>query len=252
MNIVTRVNDWLALKSHLRNKTIGFVPTMGHLHEGHLSLCRRSKAENEISIASIFVNPTQFNQTADFEKYPRSLTEDIEILTSCGMDYLFSPVADELYADNYEFQVLETNISQILEGEYRPGHFNGMLTIVLKLFNLIQPTRAYFGEKDYQQLLLIQKMVQAFFLPVEIVACKTVRAADGLALSSRNSRLDKAQRQKAVHFCHYLQHARSPEEAIAELNSLGFRVDYISEKWDRRLGAVWLDDIRLIDNIVKE
>ncbi len=251
MNIVTSVNDWRALKSHLKNKTVGFVPTMGHLHEGHLSLCRRSKAENKISVASIFVNPTQFNQTADFEKYPRTLMEDIEILTSCGMDYLFSPAPDEMYSDNYEFQVLETNISRILEGEYRPGHFSGMLTIVLKLLNLIQPARAYFGEKDYQQLLLIQKMVQAFFLPVEIVGCETLRAEDGLALSSRNSRLDKEQRQKAVHFSHYLQHARTPEEAIVQLNALGFRVDYISEKWQRRLGAVWLDDIRLIDNVEK-
>jgi pantoate--beta-alanine ligase len=248
MNIITNINEWLALRKQFHGKTIGFVPTMGHLHAGHLTLCRRAKSENEITVASIFVNPTQFNQSQDFEKYPRTLTQDIESLGDDGVDFLFCPHAQEIYPDNYEIQVTETHLSTLLEGEYRPGHFNGMLTVVLKLFNLVQPSRAYFGEKDYQQLLLIQKMVRALFLNIEIVPCQTVRAEDGLALSSRNSRLSAAQREKAVHFPNFLKDSPTAEEASRQLTALGFRVDYISEKWDRRLGAVWLDDVRLIDN----
>jgi pantoate--beta-alanine ligase len=248
MNIVTEISEWIALKKKMQNKSIGFIPTMGHLHEGHLALCRRSKSENEITIVSIFVNPTQFNQTDDFDKYPRSISQDINTLSSCEIDYLFCPKAEDIYPDNYEIQVTESHISQILEGEHRPGHFNGMLTVVLKLLNLIQPTRAYFGEKDYQQLLLVKKMVKALFLPIEIVPCQTIRAEDGLALSSRNSRLNEDQRQRAADFPYHLKNARSTREAAEQLSSLGFRLDYVDEKWERRLGAVWLDDIRLIDN----
>jgi pantoate--beta-alanine ligase len=252
MNIVTKVNEWLTLRNQLKNKSIGFIPTMGHLHDGHLSLCRRSKAENDITVVSIFVNPTQFNQAEDFEKYPRTIAQDVETLNPCTIDYLFCPLAKDIYLDNYEVRVTETNISQVLEGEHRPGHFDGMLTIVLKLLHLIQPARAYFGEKDYQQLLLVKKMVQALFLPVEIIPCKTIRAEDGLALSSRNSRLNPDQRKKAVHFAKYLKNAQNTEEAAEQLTALGFRLDYICEQWERRLGAVWLDDVRLIDNFALE
>lgn len=248
MNIVTEISEWLALKKQLSNKNMGFIPTMGHLHDGHLALCRRSKAENEISVVSIFVNPTQFNQSDDFEKYPRTTAQDVDRLNSCEIDYLFCPKAEDIYKDNYEVQVTETHISQVLEGEHRPGHFNGMLTVVLKLLNIIQPSRAYFGEKDYQQLILVKKMVQALFLPIEIIACQTIRAEDGLALSSRNSRLNQNQRQRAALFPDHLKNTRNTKEAAEQLISLGFKVDYIDEKWERRLGAVWLDDIRLIDN----
>jgi pantoate--beta-alanine ligase len=145
--------------------------------------------------------------------------------------------------------VTETNLALELEGEFRPGHFNGMLTVVMKLLNLMQPARAYFGEKDYQQLLLVKKMVNALFLPTEIVACETVRAEDGLALSSRNSRLTPEQRIKSAVFPKLLQSSLGVEKITEQLKSLGFKVDYIAEKWERRLGAVWLDDVRLIDNV---
>lgn len=247
--IVTKVNDWQTIRKSLHDKKIGFVPTMGNLHAGHLSLCQRSKAENDFTVASIFINPTQFNQQNDFNTYPRTLEQDMEQLTAHQVDYLFYPDAKEIYADEYEIQISETNISQSLEGEYRPGHFNGMLTVVMKLLNLIQPTKAYLGEKDYQQLLLVKKMVAALFVPTEIVGCETIRAEDGLALSSRNSRLNAEQRKRAAHFPRLLHSDLPPEQIIAELNNLGFKVDYVVDKWHRRLGAIYLDDVRLIDNI---
>ncbi|MBV9575406.1 MAG: pantoate--beta-alanine ligase [Gammaproteobacteria bacterium] len=252
MNIVTTLNDWQCIRKKLIAKTIGFVPTMGHLHAGHLQLCQQSQAENDITVVSIFINPTQFNVANDFEKYPRTIEKDKQLLLSQQIDYIFLPDVTAMYPDNYEIQIAEINLSKELEGEHRPGHFNGMLTIVLKLLNLVQATRAYFGEKDYQQLCLIKKMAAALFIPTEIIACATVRAEDGLALSSRNSRLTAEQRQKAADFPRLLQSTLSPEEIVIELQQLGFKVDYVVDKWQRRLGAVWLEDVRLIDNIPLE
>src|SRR3990167_1366893 len=200
MNTITEVKAWQQLRKTFANQTIGFVPTMGNLHAGHLSLCERSKRENDITVVSIFVNPHQFNEAQDFERYPRTIEQDQALLASHQIDYLLLPDAESMYADYYQIQVTESEISQELEGAFRPGHFTGMLTIVLKLLNLAQPTRAYFGEKDYQQLLLIKKMASALFLPVEIISCETIRAEDGLALSSRNSRLDTSQRKQAAQF----------------------------------------------------
>jgi len=249
MNIVTTVNEWRAIRKDLVACSVGFVPTMGHLHEGHLSLCKQSKDSNEITVASIFINPTQFNQSSDFDLYPRTVEHDIKLLSSQQIDYLFLPDVKEMYADQYQIQVMETELSTELEGQYRPGHFNGMLTVVLKLLNLVQPDRVYMGEKDYQQLLLVKKMVAALFLPIEVVGCATIRATDGLALSSRNSRLTPSQRTKAVDFAQLLQSSLGVEKIIAQLQTMGFKVDYIVEKWQRRLGAVWVDDVRLIDNV---
>lgn len=249
MNIVTDLKEWQNIRRVLGNKTVGFVPTMGHLHAGHMSLCQRSVTGNEITVVSIFVNPAQFNQTSDFDLYPRTFEADIGLLANADVDYVLYPDAQDLYPDGYEVQITETALSLELEGEYRPGHFDGMLSVVLKLLNLVQPVHAYFGEKDYQQLLLIRKMVDAFFLSTKIIACPTVRAGDGLALSSRNSRLTAAQREKAHHFPKLLHSSLSPAEVKEKLDQLGFKVDYIIEKWGRRLGAVWLDDIRLIDNV---
>jgi pantoate--beta-alanine ligase len=249
MNIVTKIAEWRKIRETLQNKTIGFIPTMGHLHAGHLSLCQRSAVENAITVVSIFVNPKQFNQVSDFEHYPRTIAEDIAKLELQHVDYLFMPDANEMYPDDYQIQVTESSLGCELEGEFRPGHFNGMLTIVLKLLNLMQATHAYFGEKDYQQLLLIKKMVHALFLTTEIIACPTLRAEDGVALSSRNSRLNPEQRQKAQQFAQLLQSSLPLEKITEKLQALNIRVDYIIEKWQRRLGAVWIDDIRLIDNI---
>jgi pantoate--beta-alanine ligase len=249
MNIVTKIEDWQAIRKQLIGKTIGLIPTMGNLHAGHLSLCQRSQAENDITVISVVVNPTQFNQPEDFKLYPRTLEADKISLAAYDIDFLLCPNPADIYPDNYEVQVSEIELSRELEGAYRPGHFSGMLTIVLKLLNLVQPTRAYFGEKDYQQLLLVKKMVSALLLPIDIVGCETVRANDELALSSRNNRLNPQQREKAANFPRLLQSSLSTEAISEQLISLGFNVDYITEKWQRRLGAVWLDEIRLIDNI---
>lgn len=252
MNIVTDLNEWCEIRKKIQAKSIGFVPTMGNLHQGHLSLCERAISENDVSVVSIFVNPTQFNQTEDFINYPRTLEQDEKLLLSKKVNYLLLPEPKNIYFDNYEVQVNEIKLSKELEGLHRPGHFNGMLTVILKLLNLTQATRAYFGEKDYQQLLLIKKMAKAFFMPVEIIAGKIVRAEDGLALSSRNSRLSKEGREKAAKFPASLKNYEETEKVVTTLEQEGFKVDYVENKWGRRLAAVWLDGIRLIDNVVVE
>lgn len=248
-NIVTEINEWITIRKNISNQSVGFIPTMGNLHDGHLSLCARSKQENDITVVSIFVNPAQFNNPNDLKNYPRTLSQDIAKLAISGVDYVFVPEAEEMYHDRYEIQITETEVSKALEGEHRPGHFNGMLTVVLKLLNLVRANKAYFGEKDYQQLLLIKKMVSSLFIPTEVIACETVRNADGLALSSRNSRLSKDQLEVATHFPTLLRSNMNDEEVIAELVKLGFRVDYVVKKWQRRLGAVHLGEVRLIDNV---
>jgi pantoate--beta-alanine ligase len=249
MNIVTEIKEWQRLREKLGAQSIGFVPTMGNLHIGHLNLCKRAKDENDIAVVSIFVNPTQFNQQNDFANYPRTLEMDIELLQKNKVDYLFLPNAAEMYPDDYQIQLTETFVSQELEGEHRPGHFNGMLTVVLKLLNLIRATHAYFGEKDYQQLLLVKKMASALFLPTKIIGCETIREEDGLACSSRNTRLSDNQRVHAAHFPRLLHSQLDLEVIVQKLNDFGFKVDYVAEKWGRRLGAVWLNEVRLIDNI---
>lgn len=248
MNIVTEFKEWQDTRKKLANKSIGFIPTMGNLHEGHLSLCKNSLLNNEITVVSIFVNPTQFNQESDFKLYPRTLQQDLQLLESLKIDYVLVPEASWIYADQYQIQVTENTISHELEGEFRPGHFNGMLTIVLKLLNLVYPNSAYFGLKDYQQVLLVKKMVESLFLPTKIIACETVRAEDGLALSSRNSRLTEELRAKAAIFPRLLKSGLSLDEIKNQLTLNGFRVDYVAEKWQRILGAVWLGEVRLIDN----
>lgn len=248
MNIVTNIIEWQSLRSTLQGKRVGFIPTMGCLHAGHLSLCERSKAENEITVVSIFVNPAQFNEASDFHKYPKNLDQDQAILKTMNIDYLFMPSAEAMYPDHYKLQLSEHELALELEGQYRPGHFTGMLTVVLKLLNLVQASKAYFGEKDYQQYLLVKKMSEALFLNTEIVACPTVREVDGLALSSRNSRLNAGQRKKATVFAQLLKENKTLESIEQKLQAEGFKVDYVAERWGRRLAAVWIDDIRLIDN----
>ena len=229
--------------------TLGFVPTMGALHEGHLSLVRRSRAENDRTVVSIFVNPTQFDDPNDLARYPRTMDADLEALEAEAADFLLVPSAADLYADGYRFRVRETELSAVLEGAHRPGHFEGVLTVVLKLLNVASADRAYFGEKDWQQLSLIQQMVRAFFVPTTIVACPTVRAADGLALSSRNARLAPPERLRAPIFHKVLSSAPTAESAADDLRRSGFAVDYVEDRGGRRLGAVRLGDVRLIDNV---
>ena len=177
--------------------TIGFVPTMGALHDGHISLIKKARDENDIIIVSIFVNPTQFLPGEDLDAYPRKEKADIKICEICKVDYLFMPQIETMYTKE-EVLIKAPNKSYILEGKTRPGHFDGVLQVVLKLFNLTQPTRAYFGKKDAQQLVLIQQMVKNLFLPIKIIPCEIAREKDGLALSSRNVYLDEKQRKDAL------------------------------------------------------
>jgi pantoate--beta-alanine ligase len=178
--------------------SVGFVPTMGALHAGHMSLIRRAREENDRVIVSVFVNPMQFLPGEDYERYPRKLEADRLLCKSAGCDLLFLPPAEAIYGADEPAVRAPKVAGYVLEGHERPGHFDGMLTVVLKLLNLTRPTRAYFGEKDAQQLILIRRMVDRFFLPTEIVAAQTVRQKDGLALSSRNEYLSDTQRSEAL------------------------------------------------------
>ena len=229
--------------------TLGFVPTMGALHEGHLSLVRRSRAENDRTLVSIFVNPTQFDDPADLAAYPRMLEDDLTKLRSEGTEFVLVPGERDLYLDGFRYRVSEIDLSRVLEGVHRPGHFDAVLTVVLKLLQIASAEHAYFGEKDWQQLTLVRGMAEAFFLPTRIVGCATAREADGLALSSRNSRLRPSDRQKAPQFYRALSTAATPDLAVHALRAAGFVVDYVEDRDGRRMGAVRLGDVRLIDNV---
>ena len=195
------------LKQSSKDKSIGFVPTMGALHEGHLSLISKARKENDIVVVSIFVNPTQFLQGEDLDKYPKKEQADAKLCELAGVDYLFLPNKEMMYEED-EVLIKAPKIKGfILEGEKRPGHFDGMLQIVLKLFNLVKPTNAYFGKKDAQQLALINQMVKNFYLDINIVACDIVRESDGLAMSSRNVYLDKHQRELVLNISKSLKFA---------------------------------------------
>ncbi len=231
------------------SRSLGFVPTMGALHEGHLSLVRRSRAENDLTLVSIFVNPTQFDDAADLARYPRVVERDLELVRGEGADFVFMPRDNSLYPDGYRYRVTETELSRTMEGAHRPGHFDGVLTVVMKLLQIADADRAYFGEKDWQQLALVRGMADAFFLRTVIVACPTVRDAAGLALSSRNARLRPEDRARAPRFHAALASAASAQEAAEQLRAAGFEVDYVEDRDGRRLGAVRLAGIRLIDNV---
>ncbi len=260
-----------------RNMTIGLVPTMGALHQGHVSLIHRARHECDYVVVSIFVNPTQFGPSEDFDAYPRTLVEDAEKCRMADVDLIFAPSKAEMYTPGFDSWV-EVNgfLTETLEGEYRPGHFRGVTTVCAKLFNITQPTRAYFGMKDYQQLKVIQKMVADLNMPLEIVPCETVREPDGLAMSSRNAYLDPDQRQAALVLSRALAAARAlydsgerkaatiqaaAEEAIRSEPSA--KPDYIAvrdaetleplQSLDRPavvLLAVRVGSTRLIDNAV--
>lgn len=179
-------------------QTVGFVPTMGYLHQGHLSLVGRAKSENDVTVVSIFVNPLQFGKNEDLEKYPRDLARDSTMLEQAGVDFLFAPGVEDMYPEPMQTVVDLPKLGSELEGEARPGHFAGVATVVTKLFNIVQPDAAYFGEKDYQQVTIIQKMVEDLAQPVRVVPVPTVRESDGLACSSRNVYLSPAERAAAV------------------------------------------------------
>ena len=263
-----------SLKS--QGKTIGFVPTMGALHDGHMALVGRAVQENGCCVVSVFVNPTQFNNAVDLEKYPRNLQRDEEKLRAAGVAVLFAPTPEEMYEPEemaHPFAFDFGGLDQVMEGKYRPGHFNGVVQVVSKLFALVQPDKAYFGEKDFQQLAIIHRMVRLMHFPVEIVDCPIVREASGLALSSRNERLSDEQRKKAVRISEVLFESRNfahakPVKEVAQwvvgaINAVdGLEVEYFEivdaaslqavDQWEGHcVGCitVYCGDVRLIDNV---
>jgi pantoate--beta-alanine ligase len=255
---------------------IGVVPTMGALHAGHDSLVNRARRENQRVIVSIFVNPAQFGPNEDFERYPRPFEQDRARLEALGVDAIFHPPVDQIYPPAFKTRVDAGPLAEVLEGKSRPGHFAGVLTVVLKLFNLTQPKRAYFGQKDFQQVVLVRQLVRDFGLPVRIVAVPTIRHPDGLAMSSRNAYLDPEQRGRAPAIYQAITEAAqaftSGETDPARLegqtrqrlaSAPGLAVDYVAVVDDTTLGrparaipgsvlavAVKLGSIRLIDNVV--
>lgn len=210
MKTITAISEIRAqLQSERKGKSIGFVPTMGYLHEGHLSLIRKAKSECDVVVVSIFVNPTQFGPNEDFSRYPRDIERDSVLASEAGCDVLFIPPAEELYPSGYSSYVTVEHLSSVLEGKFRPTHFKGVTTIVLKLFNIVQPDVAYFGQKDAQQSIIIKRMVADFNLPLRIEVVPTVREADGLAMSSRNVYLNVEERKNAAVLYQSLELARN-------------------------------------------
>lgn len=273
-NTITELKNHLA-KYKASGKKIGFVPTMGALHEGHLSLMRQAKKENDLLVVSIFVNPIQFNNREDLEQYPRDQEKDKALLQSVSCDVLFAPTTEEMYPEpvnkKYDFGALE----KVMEGAFRPGHFNGVAIVVHKLFQIVEPDRAYFGEKDFQQLAIIKKLVEMEKIPVEIIGCPIVREPDGLAMSSRNVRLSPKARKEAPFIYQTLLEAKKRRDhlCVGPLRQMiinlfesreQFKLEYFDivddkelqpiQNWNSNKGtiacvAVWLDGVRLIDNI---
>lgn len=275
LNTIQETTQWVS-KTRQDGKSVGFVPTMGALHQGHLALQERSCFENDISVCSIFVNPIQFNNPEDLKKYPRTEAYDLAMLEQAGCDLVFMPSVQEIYPEEnttiYDFGHLD----KVMEGKFRPGHFNGVAVVVKKLLDIVQPHRAYFGEKDFQQLAIVIALVRMLKLPVEIIPCPTVREASGLAMSSRNERLSKQDRETAAMIYRAMIAAREkvplilPEECkqyvIQQIDaSPGLKAEYFElvdsstllpvDAWkpgQTVVGCVaaFISGVRLIDNIV--
>lgn len=278
MEIIKKVSEMqrICLQARREGKRIGLVPTMGYLHEGHLSLAQAARAENDLVVMSIFVNPLQFGPREDFATYPRDMERDCRLAEGAGVDYVFAPDAEEMYPKGYNTYVeVLGEVTEKMCARSRPGHFRGVTTVVLKLFNIVQPDRAYFGQKDAQQAIVIRKMVADLNLSLEIVTCPVVREPDGLAMSSRNTYLSHEERQQALALYCALQHGREliargerdPRKVRQEIleflnNSPGVRVDYVEvcsgddlselEELEGHVllaAAVYVGKTRLIDNI---
>lgn len=275
MIVVETINKLKQELAEYKSKNIGFVPTMGALHNGHISLVKRSVEENDVTVVSVFVNPTQFNDKADLERYPRTEEADKKLLEAAGCDIVFMPQVEEMYPEEdtrvFNFGCIET----VMEGKYRPGHFNGVAQIVSKLFYAVEPTRSYFGEKDFQQVAIIRDMVRQLNLPVEIIACPIIREESGLARSSRNELLSAEERKKAALISEVLSKSVNfaKEMSVEEVKNWVceqfthdevFKMDYYDivdgnslqsisswEDSDYIVGciAIYCGKIRLIDNI---
>lgn len=277
MKVIHTIGDLQAELSALKaqGKKVGLVPTMGALHAGHASLVKRSVKENDVTVVSVFVNPTQFNDKNDLEKYPRTLDADCRLLEECGATFVFAPSVSEMYPQPDTRRFSYAPLDTVMEGAFRPGHFNGVCQIVSKLFDAVEPHRAYFGEKDFQQLAIIREMVRQMKFDLEIVGCPIVREEDGMALSSRNARLSAEERKNALNISQTLFKSRTfaadhsveetrkmVEEAIAA--APGLRLEYFEivdghtlqkiANWDDTsyvVGCitVFCGEVRLIDNI---
>ncbi|OWY01276.1 MULTISPECIES: pantoate--beta-alanine ligase [Thioclava] len=253
---------------------VGVVPTMGALHDGHLSLARAARKQSDRVIVTVFVNPMQFNNASDLDKYPRDEAQDLALLETEGVDVLFAPGVDEVYPDGFSTTVSVSGITEPLEGAFRPGHFDGVATVCSKLFGMTQAGRAFFGEKDWQQLQVVQQLTRDLNMPIRIIGCPTIREEDGLAMSSRNVRLTAQERALAPRLHKVMQEAAAKirdgvpvegalNDAKAELKEAGFgELDYLELRTvdglkpaadlsqpTRMLAAIWLGDVRLIDNI---
>lgn len=249
MQIIHNIEDWQAIRRQVDpSLSIGLVPTMGNLHLGHQSLFEICRQNNDLTVVSIFINPTQFDRSEDFKHYPKTLEADLTLLGKVGVDYCLVPEISSLYPEGFRYRIEEHKNSIPLEGAKRPGHFSGVLTVVMMWLQIVKPHRSYFGEKDYQQYQLIRDMAKAFFLDIDIIACPTIRESSGLAFSSRNNRLSQTERILAQHFAKILHQKKSCAEIADELTSLGIQVDYIEDYEQRRFAAVYIGDIRLIDN----
>lgn len=251
MTIITSIDQWRETFKNLskEGKSIGLVPTMGALHDAHISLVNHSTDENEITAVSIFVNPTQFNNPDDLTNYPETWEEDVAKLEKADVDYLLYPAYNDMYRDKYRYKIIETEYSTDLCGETRPGHFDGVLTVVMKLLNMTKATRAYFGEKDWQQFQLIKDMAETFFIDTEIIPCPLIREESGLAMSSRNKMLTEEELEIAPLFNKTISSGKTIEEMKEDLKGYGFKVDYLKMKEGRIFGAVFLGKARLIDNV---
>jgi len=248
VKIVRTIADASSLVT--RDGTVGLVPTMGGFHEGHLALFRAARAENDVVVASLFVNPAQFGANEDLAAYPRDEKRDAELAEAAGVDILFAPSAEELYPPGFQTWVEVEQLGRTLEGEFRPGHFRGVATICLKLLNVVRPDRAYFGQKDAQQVAVVKRMVRDLDLTVEIRVVPTIRDGDGLALSSRNAYLSPAERERALALPRALA-TKDAAQARARLNDLD--VDYVEvADFEPRVlaAAVRVGKTRLIDNVI--
>jgi pantoate--beta-alanine ligase len=271
---IESLQNWL--HNNDQSKSIGFVPTMGALHDGHIQLINRARAENEIVVCSVFVNPTQFNNASDLAKYPRNIENDILMLEAANCDAVFTPPEEVMYPDGNDLLAIDlAGLDEVMEGIFRPGHFAGMVTIVHKLLNIVKPHRAYFGEKDFQQLAIINYMVKQLNMSVSIIGCPTVRESDGLAMSSRNIHLTTTERQEApviyntLKACADQKNKMNPAQLQQwvknEIEQSGlFKVEYIAfvdgvnlldlKEWKNNIPqraciAVTTSKTRLIDNV---